>query len=259
LIIHTFTLFVYPLDLVRLTSYSIQAVASFCSFYFDGVASLYGPSLGRKVWSISYFLSGCLSAYPSGISISIYILETVVHFCAFILSILSVYFSSSKIQYYAPPREYTDDLLSYITFSYSTPLIKLSMEKGSLEFEDVPNLSDGNTCNIVWEQLRKNLIRSKLNLFWSLFWLVFPDWLEHGAFQLAASSALFIAPICLRRILAYVSQSGDHGNDQGGGDGSEESSSFFGISFSVEAAVILLVIGPLFAAIANGQNYLRGR
>lgn len=49
-----------------------------------------------------------------------------------------------------PTKEYTAELLSYITFSYiNKDLINLALSKESLELEDVPNLIDGDSCSSV--------------------------------------------------------------------------------------------------------------
>ena len=49
-----------------------------------------------------------------------------------------------------PTKEYTAELLSYITFSYiNKDLIDLALSKESLELEDVPNLIDGDSCSSV--------------------------------------------------------------------------------------------------------------
>jgi len=189
------------------------------------------------------------------------------------------------------PIELTCDLYNYLTFSYlNKVLIRPGMQKAALELDDVPELSDADSAQQLWNRFKRILKKNKskrnisdngtrgssdsssssssssrggssstssdtkdgtsavLNLGYSLYELVKVEWYMHGFFQFLSSLTTFIAPLALERILIHISN-GDHDDD----------SAHNVLPITIEVALTLLFIGPLANAIAQNQNYMRGR
>ena len=70
----------------------------------------------------------------------------------------------------------------------------------------------------------------------------------HFIFQLLGSTATYIAPLALERILLHIA---NNGRD----DDTVETL----IPISITLAVVLLFLGPLLGGLCDGQNYVRGR
>jgi hypothetical protein len=163
---------------------------------------------------------------------------------------LSAYKDVSYPQVNPPTPEYTCGLLDALSFSHiNHNIIIPGMQKASFEFNDVPPLSDADSAHEVWKRFRAILLSSKeLNLWYALFQLVKWEWAAQGCFQLLGSTATYITPLALERILLHTA---NHGRD----DDAVEAL----IPMSIELAVALLFVGPLLASIGDGQNWVTGR
>jgi hypothetical protein len=163
---------------------------------------------------------------------------------------LSAYQDICHPQVNPPTPEYTCGFLTALSFSHiNHNIIIPGMQKASFEFTDVPPLSDADSAHEVWKRFRAILLSSKeLNLWSALYQLVKREWAEQGCFQFMGSTASYITPLALERILLHI---GNHGRD----DDAVESL----IPMSIELAVVLLFVGPLLSCIGDGQNYVRGR
>lgn len=223
-------------------------------------------------------------------------LELSMLFISFFLIMLATFnaFNDISIKQDNPvPIELTCDLYNYLTFSYlNKVLIRPGMQKAALELDDVPELSDTDSAQQLWNRFKRILKKNKnkraiigngsgsdsssnssyrsrsssdsgssstssdiqdgtsavLNLGYSLYELVKVEWYMHGFFQFLSSLTTFIAPLALERILIHISN-GDHDDD----------SAHNVLPITIEVALTLLFIGPLANAIAQNQNYMRGR
>jgi hypothetical protein len=169
---------------------------------------------------------------------------------ASVFAALSAYTDICYPQVNPPTPEYTCGLLDALSFCHiNQNIIIPGMQKASFEFDDVPPLSDADSANEVWKRFRAILLSSKeLNLWYALFQLVKWEWAAQGCFQLLGSTATYITPLALERILLHTA---NHGRD----DDAVEAL----IPISVELAVALLFVGPLLASIGDGQNWVTGR
>jgi len=215
-------------------------------------------------------------------------LELSMLFISFILIMLATFNAFNDIsikQDNAVPIELSCDLYNYLTFSYlNKVLIRPGMQKAALELDDVPELADADSAQQLWNRFNRILKKNKykrtisdngsgdstssssssssssrssdakdgttavLNLGYSLYELVKVEWYMHGFFQFLSSLTTFIAPLALERILIHISN-GDHDDD----------SAHNVLPITIEVALTLLFIGPLANAIAQNQNYMRGR
>lgn len=160
----------------------------------------------------------------------------------------SSYFNSFKIVSTAPTAEYTCDLFSYISFAYLTPiLIDPGCKKTSIDFEDLPGLSDIDSAERSWIIFRDHMNlqtnngteKEKLNLILCIFHLIKREWLFQGLFHFVQSCAKFTTPLALQRILLYVSNS-------------PQSEAVLPVSIHV--AVLMLFVSPFVESIAENQN-----
>jgi hypothetical protein len=178
------------------------------------------------------------------------LVQTLLSLGASAFAALSAYKDVSYPQVNPPTPEYTCGLLDALSFSHiNHNIIIPGMQKASFEFADVPPLSDADSAHEVWKRFRAILLSSKeLNLWYALFQLVKREWAAQGCFQLLGSTATYITPLALERILLHTA---NHGRD----DDAVEAL----IPISVELAVALLFVGPLLASIGDGQNWVTGR
>jgi hypothetical protein len=178
------------------------------------------------------------------------LVQTLLSLGASAFAALSAYKDICHPQVNPPTPEYTCGLLDALSFCHiNQNIIIPGMQKASFEFDDVPPLSDADSAHEVWKRFRAILLSSKeLNLWSALFQLVKWEWSAQGCFQLLGSTATYITPLALERILLHTA---NHGRD----DDAVEAL----IPISVELAVALLFVGPLLASIGDGQNWVTGR
>jgi hypothetical protein len=125
------------------------------------------------------------------------------------------------------------------------------MAKESLELTDVPTLCDNDSASHIWHRFRIILLKSPkspLNLWRSLYLLVFYEWYAQGCFQFFGSSAAYLSPLALERIILHISH-----------DGNDDDDVKTLIPIDIKMAIFMLFIGPMICAVCNGQNYVRGR
>lgn len=163
---------------------------------------------------------------------------------------LRCFSEDSYLQKNPPTVEFTSCLREYMYFAYiNRPLIHLSIKKGELSYEDVLGLSDADSAEVIYEKLDKIMTtHPSYSLSRSLFELVKYEWLMEGFFQWIGSTASFVAPLALEKILIFVRY---HGDDRYLKEGL--------LDVNIWTAVFLLFLGPFLKSISEGQNYVRGR
>jgi ABC-type multidrug transport system fused ATPase/permease subunit len=165
-----------------------------------------------------------------------------------------------------PTTEYTCGLYAYTTFSYLNELVAVAMKKESLELEDVPHLSDADTCACVHAAVADPALAGT-SLAYRLFHLVRGELYEQTLFQVAGSVLGFLSPLALRAILLEVNTAGANG---GGSDGAgtpsasdaadaADSKGLGILALNVNVAIAVLFFSPILGSLANGMNYQRGR
>lgn len=149
-----------------------------------------------------------------------------------------------------PGLEYRTDLRNYLSFSYMNAILfQPALQKGSLEYEDMPPLTDVDSSFVVARQFEEvKRLYPHYTLFQTLFRVVRKEWITQGFFQFVASNSIFISPLALEKILIYIKYQGDPQYLQEGL-----------LPVHIWVAVLLLLIGPCFKSIGDGQNYVRGR
>lgn len=229
----------------------LYLVALLGTAFFDGMNHLANQS-ARKSWLWLY----CILF---GHSLLNYLLTpTTTQLVLLLLASLTLVFaivgavrSDVYPQHVPPTAEYTSSLFHYLTFAYlNAILIVPGMGKLSFDFAaDVPTLSDADAMRCVWGSFRSILLSQKeLNLWYSIYQLVKYEWLAQGFFQFCGTSATYITPLALERILLHTSHSGSDDDEVKGL-----------IPINIELAVAMLFFGPLLASVCDNQNYLRGR
>lgn len=219
--------------------------------HFDGINNI-ADQKARKSW---LWLYGILCGH-SALNYLLSFTDSL--FLLFLLSLLTLVLAvvcavrdDVRSQVVQPTAEYTSSLFRYLTFAYLNPILILpGMKKVSFDFAaDVPPLSDADAMHEVWRTFRSILLSQReLNLWYSIYKLVKYEWLAQGFFQFAGTSATYITPLALERILLHIANSGSDDDDVKGL-----------IPISIELAVAMLFAGPLLASVCDNQNYLRGR
>jgi ABC-type multidrug transport system fused ATPase/permease subunit len=128
-------------------------------------------------------------------------------------------------------------------------LVKVAVQKESVEYDDIPGLSDGDSAFILSD--RFNLVSRAdltMTLTEKLFALIRSEWLTQAFFQFMGSVSGFIAPLALEKILIYVRYSGGEQYHQEGF-----------LKINIWVAVLMIFMGPVCKSIGDGQNYVRGR
>jgi hypothetical protein len=209
------------------------------------------------------FVYGILSFYEA----FTYIMEAeYVHFGGFLVSILPLVLtligeSRYEVQHYRPTAEYTCTILDFFSFSYLNGiLIQPALKKGSLTMEEVPGFCDKDMADINCHKINKILNsaqssvdaatgKPKLKLVWHLWCLVWEEWFQQGSFQWLASSAVFLSPLSLEKLLIYVKYQGS----------SEYLDKGFLKHVNIWVIVFLIYLAAVLKSIGDGQNYSRGR
>ena len=110
-------------------------------------------------------------------------------------------------------------------------------------------MSDADSAHQLWARFRQILLSNKeLELWYSLYLLIRWEWYAQGFFQFLGSTATYITPLALERILLHIAN--------GGSDDDDVKQL---IPISVTLAVLMLFLGPLVSGVSDGQNYVRGR
>jgi len=219
--------------------------------YADGMNNL-AKQDARMSWLCVYATLCALSAINYALTqtdtlLSLFLLSVL----TLALGVVCAFVNVSYEQVNPPTAEYTCGLFNYWTFKHLNKVLILpGMKKKSFEFEtDVPHLSDADAMHEIWKLFRVILLSQKeLNLWYSIFRLVKYEWLAQGFFQFMGSSATYITPLALERILLHIA---NNGSDD------DEIKSI--IPISIELAVVMLFVGPLLSCIGDNQNYVRGR
>lgn len=131
-------------------------------------------------------------------------------------------------------------MLSYLTFSWANPLLKLGQQK-PLEEEDLPHLTESDQMeNVIrrWAHYRT----STNNLIWSLIWFT----RSFGIFQIALAVITtildFANPFFMNLILKFIQKSGENQDFK------------YGIIL-----IFGMFIANLLKAVLNSQIELSGR
>lgn len=162
------------------------------------------------------------------------------------LSIIRSLFTFEERHSRPPTDEYTSNLLIYTTFSFlNIPIMYPAFRKGSLDTSDIPDLTDYDSSEYLWDCFCRRR-RKESSLLVNVLRVVYSSYLSQGLYAFFSSVLLFIAPLALERILWHISK-------EGGG----ESLSY--LPFSVECALVLLMAGPMLSGIADNLNYNHGR
>lgn len=219
--------------------------------YLDNIGNLCNVS-ALKAWLAAYtmLLLHAVISYAFSNTITTCIL-LVLSALVLVAASVCAFVDLSIPQINPPTFEYTCGLFDTLSFSHiNKVLIIPGMKKVSFEFDDdVPGLSDLDSSHEVWKRFRKILLSTKeLNLWYSLYELVKWEWFAQGFFQFMGSTATYITPLALERILLHVAS---HGND--------EADVKTLVPISVSLAVVLLFVGPVLSCIGDNQNYVRGR
>lgn len=237
--------------------YAFLVLSLFFSICIDGEVNL--ESKYRKgLWLIFYVLVTvlygliyCLSGFVGNL-VNLLIASTLS-----IVATICYFVDRYHLQIKRPTAEYTSNLLSYISFNYLTSiLIVPSMKKESLEFTDVPSLSDKDSAEILWGKLTMFLNKhlATIRLASTLLTLVRNEALEMSAFQFLSFSSSYIAPLALQNVLNYVS-SYSNGNP----DSKGYSTAGAVIPMNIWLATGLLFLGPVLKSVGDGQTFVRGR
>lgn len=229
----------------------IIVVAALVCLHFDGLQSLPHESL-RRMWIPTHILCFLYALF-----------DLLRNFSSFTQLLVLVGFSvstglagfngfivCSEDQFGEPSIEYSTDLRNYLSFSYMNSLLfQPVLQKGSLEYEDLPPLTDVDCSFMVSKQFEQVKARNpQFTLFKTLFAVMKREWITQGFFQFVASNAIFISPLALEKILIFIKY-------QGKAQYVDEGL----LPVNVWLAVVLLFIGPCCKSIGDGQNYVRGR
>jgi hypothetical protein len=93
-------------------------------------------------------------------------------------------------------------MLSYLTFSWANPLLKLGQEK-PLEEEDLPHLTESDQMENVlkkWFEFRK----SRRNIIWSLLWFTKSFGIFQTAIAILTTVLDFSNPFFMNLILKFI-------------------------------------------------------
>jgi hypothetical protein len=240
----------YDASLMYFASHAMLLMTLAIMLITDDLSNLGKPSVLRA-WMPIYtliFMYAAAVFFCTGTASSL--LQMVFSVLTLAFASVCAYVDLGVPQANPPTPEYTYGLLTSLSFSHlNANLILPGMKKASLEFEDVPKLSDADSLHEVWKKFRIILLsRKDLNLWYSLYQLVKWEWFAQGCFQFLGSTATYVTPLALERILLHIA---NHGRD----DDAVESL----VPISIELAVVLLFIGPILCCIGDGQNYVRGR
>lgn len=162
------------------------------------------------------------------------------------ISIIRSLFTFEERHTRPPTHEYTSNLLLYTSFSFlNAPIMNPALRKGSLDPSDIPDLTDYDSSEYLWDTFCSRR-RKESSLLINILSVVYPSILYQGIFALFSSLLIFVAPLALECILWHTSK--------------ERGGEYLGyLLFSVEVALILLLIGPPVAAITANMNYNHGR
>lgn len=225
------------------------AVLLLCTV-FDNLSNLTRPGI-QKVWMAFYgalWFVVCLDYLVVETSTKLLIFVSIT--IAMVMSFLNVASPSYEEQVHQPTEEFLCGIASYLTFSFlNKSLVRVAVKKESLEYEDIPPLSDIDRASTMSQQL--NVIRQKnphISLAVSLYRLIRNEWLAQGFFQAMGSICGFISPLALEEILIYVKHGGGEQYKQEGF-----------LRVNIWLAVFMIFLGPALKAIGDGQNYNRGR
>lgn len=226
-------------------------VAIAVTLLVDNIDNLYN-TVALKAWLVVYtaLVLHAIVLYTLASTATACIL-LVLCVLVLVVAIVCAFVDLSRPQINPPTFEYTCGLLAALAFSHINKVLILpGMKKLSFEFDDdVPGLSDLDSSHEVWKRFRKILLSSKeLNLWYSLYQLVKWEWFAQGFFQFMGSTATYITPLALERILLHVA---NHGRDD------DDIKTL--VPISVTLAVVLLFVGPMLSCIGDNQNYVRGR
>ena len=187
-------------------------VALGLSLVFDDFDNLVTRK-GKLYWFIVYILSSVYAILDVDNDSCLFNILAMVFMVLGFFAAVKVYLNNpERVQVNEPPREYTCNLYDYLTFSHVNDLINTAMEKKKLLLEDIPFLVDEDSSAIIWnkvqDKFRSTKMKKKIHFILVLFKLIRDEWLVQGCFQLLSSTALYLSPIALQRIVSHVS--GDH-------------------------------------------------
>lgn len=241
------------IETIQLFIICSRALAIILLLTFDNINYLSMPEKQRP-WIASYVLllidSVCVCLIESSseaiiVSVTLSIATVAAFYCSF-----CTYY---KLVIHRPTAEYTCGMWSYFSFSHVTePLINLARVKGKLEFEDTPTFVDYDTASYNWDQFSKfmEMEKDNVSLLRVLQRVVWSEWLAQGVFQFFGSSVGFLAPLALQRVLIYVTDKSESGDNYG---------AVPLLPVAIGYAVAMLYILPALKGVFDGQNYIRGR
>lgn len=243
-----------PVTVVGICGESLTIISYFLALRYDSL-----HNLKRKNNSMAWLLFYISSAVFHGVDYLLH--ERIARVIAFVLmagavaaNIMTLVAPIYTLQLFPPSAEFTCDLFSFITFSYiNDNLIKLGRAKESIDYEDIPHLSDCDRASLLSEKFnlivrREANIANPSSLGKNLFKLIGTEWYLQGFFQFLGSASSFTSPLALEKILIYVRYGG----------GEEYKNEGF-LRVNIWIAVSLLFLGPFIKCVSDGQNYLRGR
>ena len=231
---------------------SLHSIISMCTLSLflaiDGINHIHSPPI-KKRWCLPYALSLLYYICRATQSAPIDLIILSVYILGFLFTVVEVVRPRISVLKFEPPLEFTCDLLSYVSFSYLTPiLITPALHPPPLTLADLPELVDTERAMNVHQAFTAlSQSSSSSSLGARLLSLVLDEWLRHGVCQLLSSSALVLSPIALRSLLWHL---------EGQSVDGEEDPPF---GLTAWAAVGLLAFGPLLKAVADNQTYMRGR
>jgi ABC-type multidrug transport system fused ATPase/permease subunit len=150
----------------------------------------------------------------------------------------------------SPSQEFTEGLLSYLTFSWFSATMALGGYK-EIQVDELPLLQDDDTAEKVWSSFKPTLPTYSAgqparpnSLFFTLFALVKKVFIAQSILQLISSAASFASPLAVEVLVRYVSET--HAFDSK-------------VPLQVALCVAALFVGPLVRTVCEGQLRHRGR
>jgi hypothetical protein len=147
-----------------------------------------------------------------------------------------------------PTREFACGMFDFITFSHINSLISVSRSKVALGLEDVPLLSDEDSCYYIFETIRKPYLKDQ-SILRKIYEAVSTEVWTQQFFQLFNSSLLFVPPLALKSILSQIDAR----------DPTSDTTPKLTFGIDPTTAVVLLLVVPCLKSICEGQVWSRGR
>lgn len=251
------------------TSTMIALSTSFFSLFI--ITSLWSFSLRSSrrniiIWIFGFWISFCYVCFDYYVfNNNLSIVSIVFSFLTCTSSLLHFVLKTKIPQTNPPPTEFTSGLISFITFSYITePLIQIGATKESLAIDDLPGLSDADSCDLLFQRLCEyNSEKSRVahqdslsdsSFAYTLLYLLRVGIIKQGIFQFCGSVLCFVPPLSLQIILQYISNLNNSDTTDASND-----VDYFGFKVNVYVAVAALFSSLVVRCLCDGQYLVKGR